>query len=76
MVKLVVSDGATLAATGLAIGAGGAFWLPGGTEALARWQSETDAIWSRDLNRYRADAVLTEQNLHQALAPETFVQRP
>ncbi|TME24782.1 MAG: hypothetical protein E6I67_00205 [Chloroflexi bacterium] len=59
----------------IVFGAGGAFWLPGGTEALARWQLETDAIWSRDLNRYRADAVLTEQNLHRALAPETFVQR-
>ena len=65
----------TMSQATIVFGAGGAFWLPGGTEALARWQSETDAIWSRDLNRYRADAVLTEQNLHQALAPETFVQR-
>src|SRR3989475_11115011 len=30
----------------IVVGAGGAFWLPGGTEALARWQLETDAIWS------------------------------
>src|SRR5207253_11487579 len=65
----------TMSQATIVFGAGGAFVLPGGTEALARWQSETDAIWSRDLNRYRADAVLTEQNLHQALAPETFVQR-
>jgi len=59
----------------IVFGAGGAFWLPGGDEAIARWQAETDNIWSRDLNRYRGDALLAEQNLHQALAPETVVQR-
>src|SRR5436309_3354544 len=38
------------------MGAGAMFWLPGGAEALARWQEETDAIWARDLSRYRSDA--------------------
>src|SRR5205823_13853843 len=65
----------TMSQATIVFGAGGAFWLPGGTEAPARWPSEPAAIWSRGLNRHRADAVLTGQNLHQALAPETFVQR-
>jgi uncharacterized protein YvpB len=57
------------------VGAGSTFWLPGGAETLARWQAESDAIWSRDLSQYRSGALLAEQNLHAALAPESFVQR-
>jgi uncharacterized protein YvpB len=59
----------------IVVGAGGIFWLPGGGEAVGAWSAETDAIWSRDLTRFRSDAFLAEQNLHQALALETFVQR-
>ena len=59
----------------IVFGTGGVFWLPGSAEAIATWQAETDRIWSRDLNRYRADALLAEQNLHQALTPEALVQR-
>lgn len=51
------------------------FWLPGGAETLVRWQSESDAIWSRDLSRYRADARAAEQALHQAIGAEPAVQR-
>jgi len=57
------------------IGAGGVFWLPGGAETITRWQSETDAIWSRDLSAFRSEALQAEQNLHFALAPESYVQR-
>ena len=57
------------------LGAGTFFWLPGGAEVIARWQAETEAIWTRDLTRYRSDALLSEQALHNALAPESYVQR-
>ncbi|HYL07174.1 MAG TPA: C39 family peptidase, partial [Candidatus Udaeobacter sp.] len=51
------------------------FWLPGGADAIARWQAESDSIWSRDLSRYRADAQVAEQTLHRALGNEPFAQR-
>lgn len=57
------------------IGAPVMFWLPGGVDAVARWESQTEAVWTRDLSRYRADAFAAEQLLHDALAPETHVQR-
>ena len=57
------------------IGAGGIFWLPGGADTISRWQTESDAIWSRDLSAFRSQAILAEQNLHAVLAPESFVQR-
>jgi uncharacterized protein YvpB len=59
----------------IVIGAAGVWWLPGGGETIGRWQVQTDSIWSADLNRFRSDALGAEQNLHSALAPETFVQR-
>ena len=51
------------------------FWLPGGADTLARWQSESDAVWIRDLSRYRADAQVAEQALHRALGVEPVAQR-
>lgn len=57
------------------LSAGGMFWLPGGAETLNRWQAESDAIWSRDLSAYRAEALSAEWRLHTALAPESAVQR-
>ena len=51
------------------------FWLPGGADTLARWQAASDAIWIRDLSRYRADAQIAEQSLHTALGAEPVVQR-
>jgi uncharacterized protein YvpB len=57
------------------VGAGGIFWVPGGTETIGRWQAESDAIWSRDLSKFRSGALLAEQRLHIALGPETYVQR-
>ncbi len=59
----------------IVIGAGGIFWLPGGAEAIGRWQAETDVIWAADLNRFRSDALVAEENLHRILAPETYTQR-
>ncbi len=56
-------------------GVAAAFWLPGGAELLARWQSESDAIWARDLSRYRSDARLAEEALHRALGFEPLVER-
>ena len=57
------------------VGAGGIFWIPGGGETIDRWQTESDAIWSRDLTRFRAGALQAEQRLHAALGSETLVQR-
>lgn len=57
------------------IGAAGVFWIPGGGETIDRWQTESDAIWSRDLTRFRAGALQAEQRLHLALGSETYVQR-
>src|SRR5437588_1889409 len=57
------------------VGAGGVFWLPGGADTIARWRAETDAIWSRDLSQFRGEAVVAEQSLHRALAPEAVIQR-
>ena len=57
------------------MGAGATFWLPGAAETIDRWQAESEAIWARDLSRYRSDALRSEQALHNALAPETHAQR-
>jgi hypothetical protein len=54
--------------------AGGMFWLPGGLATLDRWQAESDAIWAEDLNAYRSEALIAEQNLHAVMAPEPAVQ--
>lgn len=56
-------------------GSAGVFWLPGGTETINRWQAESDAIWVRDLNQFRAQASVAERTLHLALGPETAVER-
>jgi uncharacterized protein YvpB len=59
----------------IVVGAGGVFWLPGGAEAISSWQARTDAVWTTDLVRFRSDALAAERNLHQALAPESILQR-
>lgn len=51
------------------------FWLPGAAEELDRWQAASDAIWTRDLNLYRAQAQSAETSLHRALGSEPAVQR-
>ncbi|HET7419663.1 MAG TPA: C39 family peptidase [Candidatus Dormibacteraeota bacterium] len=59
----------------IVIGAGGVFWLPGGADTIDRWQRETDAIWVADLSLFRSQALQADQALHQALAPESYLQR-
>jgi uncharacterized protein YvpB len=56
-------------------GAATAFWLPGGQAIVDRWEASGKAIWSRDLNLYRAGAVAADQSLHRALGVEPRVQR-
>lgn len=58
----------------IVIGAGGVFWLPGGAETIDYWTAQTDAIWTRDLSLFRSQALAADENLHRALAPETFQQ--
>jgi uncharacterized protein YvpB len=57
------------------LGVSSMFWLPGGVETVARWESATEAVWVSDLSRYRADAFASERLLRNALAPEPHVQR-
>ena len=57
------------------MGAASAFWWPGGTDVLQSWQSQSDAIWSRDLNQYRTRALMADRSLHRALGTEILVQR-
>jgi uncharacterized protein YvpB len=56
-------------------GAATAFWLPGGQAIVDRWEAAGEAVWSRDLNLYRASAVAADQSLHRALGVEPKVQR-
>src|SRR5690242_7601094 len=57
------------------LGVAWAFWLPGGADTVSRWEAATEAVWARDLSRYRSDALAAEQLLHDALAPEQRVLR-
>jgi len=57
------------------VDAAGVFWMPGGAETINHWQAESDAIWTRDLSDYRAQALEAEQNLHKVLGPESNVMR-
>ncbi|HYM96657.1 MAG TPA: C39 family peptidase, partial [Candidatus Sulfotelmatobacter sp.] len=51
------------------------FWTPGARSVVDSWQAETDRIWTRDLSRYRADALLQEESLHRAIGSEPLAQR-
>jgi uncharacterized protein YvpB len=57
------------------LGVGSVFWWPGASGIVDGWQVQSAAIYARDLLRYRADAVAAEQNLHEALGSEPWVQR-
>jgi uncharacterized protein YvpB len=57
------------------LGVGTVFWWPGASGIVDRWQSQSAAIYSRDLLRYRAGAVAADQNLHAALGTEPWGQR-
>jgi uncharacterized protein YvpB len=65
----------TLSQASKILGAGTLFWIPGGADTLDRWQAAGDALWARDLSRYRTDALTAEQSLHRELGTESFVQR-
>jgi len=51
------------------------FWWPGASGIVDRWQSQSAAIYARDLARYRAEAVAADQSLHAALGAEPWAQR-
>jgi uncharacterized protein YvpB len=57
------------------LGVGTVFWWPGASGIVDRWQSQSAAIYSRDLARYRAGAVAADQSLHAALGAEPWAQR-
>jgi uncharacterized protein YvpB len=57
------------------LGVGTMFWWPGASGIVDRWQSQSAAIYARDLVRYRARAVAADESLHAALGPEPFAQR-
>ena len=57
------------------LGVGTVFWWPGASGIVDQWQSQSAAIYARDLVRYRADAVAADANLHAALGAEPRAQR-
>jgi uncharacterized protein YvpB len=57
------------------LGVGTVFWWPGASGIVDRWQSQSAAIYARDLVRYRARAVAADESLHEALGLEPFAQR-
>ena len=57
------------------LGAGNAFWWPGAAVLVNGWQAQTDAIWARVLNSYRAGAVVAEDRLHHAFGVESLQAR-
>jgi uncharacterized protein YvpB len=57
------------------LGVGTLFWWPGASGIVDRWQSQSAAIYARDLVQYRARAVASDASLHAALGTEPFVQR-
>lgn len=50
----------------MVLGAAAAFWVPGASAVVNRWQAETEAIWSRSLARSRESALAARQTLYQA----------
>jgi uncharacterized protein YvpB len=57
------------------LGVGTVFWWPNASGIVDSWQSQSAAIYSRDLLRYRAGAVAADQNLHAALGTEPWGER-
>jgi uncharacterized protein YvpB len=57
------------------LGVGTVFWWPGASGIVDRWQSQSAAIYARDLVRYRARAAASDESLHAALGTEPFAQR-
>jgi uncharacterized protein YvpB len=57
------------------LGVGTLFWWPGASGIVDRWQSQSAAIYARDLVQYRARAVAADESLHAALGTEPWVQR-
>jgi uncharacterized protein YvpB len=57
------------------LGVGTVFWWPGASGIVDQWQSQSAAIYARDLVRYRAGAVAADANLHAALGTESRAQR-
>jgi uncharacterized protein YvpB len=49
----------------MVLGAAAAFWSPGASAVVNRWQAETEAVWSRSLARSRESALAANQTLAQ-----------
>ncbi len=57
------------------LGVGTVFWWPGASGIVDRWQSQSAAIYARDLVRYRAGAAAADEHLHATLGAEPWEQR-
>ena len=57
------------------LGVGTLFWWPGASGIVDVWQTQSAAIYARDVVRYRARAVAADESLHAALGTEPFAQR-
>src|SRR5258708_4923283 len=57
----------------MVLGAGASLWWPGASGLVNRWQSETEAIWTRSVTQSREAALATHQNLNQARSKGPFL---
>jgi uncharacterized protein YvpB len=57
----------------MVLGAGASLWWPGASGLVNRWQSETEAIWTRSVTQSREAALATHQNLNQARPKGPFL---
>src|SRR3982074_1938077 len=56
------------------LGAAGAFWWPGASVEVNRWQAETEAIWNRAVARSREGALAAQRGLMQTRGTGPFLE--
>ena len=57
------------------MGAAAVFWQLGGGDILQHWEAETDALWTRTVDRFRGEAIVAERALHAAQPDEPLTVR-
>jgi uncharacterized protein YvpB len=56
------------------LGAAGAFWWPGASVEVNRWQAETEAIWNRAVARSREGALAAQRGLMKTRGTGPFLE--
>ena len=57
----------------MVLGSAAAFWWPGASALVNRWEAQTEALWSRSVTQSREGALATRQNLYQVRPKGPFV---